>query len=616
MRKLLTTLLLAAAAAGLAAAQDANPPVSDAGVARLSLIRGEVSTQRGDAGDWTAGAINQPLLSGDAVATTDGARAEIQLDFADLVRLDANSQATLAAVNRSSLQVQVGQGLVEYVVLPGADAASEIDTPNVAIRPRGRGVFRIQVNSESETVVTARSGDADVSTPEGSASLHAGQSITVDGTEQAEYQITDAAPPDEFDRWNRSRDRQLADARSWSNANHYYTGVADLDGYGRWVMVPGYGMVWSPNMAPDWTPYSVGRWVWEPYYGWTWVSAEAWGWAPYHYGRWFYYQTGWVWWPGPVRLQPMYRPVWAPAYVAFVGFHVGDVSVGLGVGRIGWVPVGPADPYRPWWGGAPAARVNITEVTNVYTVTNVRVVAPLAPVGIAVRYSNLNRMATDPRIARAVVAVPADRFGAGVVVRERVNVTEVRQAQVFAGTLPVVPTRESLRVSDRAVNSAALPRAAVERPVRFAGTRVEPMARPSFEQQQTEVRAAIAGRPMPAANGNRFAAPAGRPEAAPGARPGFRRFGEGQPAAAGRPAEAGRPAAAENNPRNAAPPSPQRGAYNAGRVQPQGNPRPQAQAPSRHPNDPSWHRFSPQPQKNSGKKPQENKKDKRGGGWR
>jgi len=35
------------------------------GVARISLIQGDVSTQRGDTGDWAAAALNQPLVGGD-----------------------------------------------------------------------------------------------------------------------------------------------------------------------------------------------------------------------------------------------------------------------------------------------------------------------------------------------------------------------------------------------------------------------------------------------------------------------------------------------------------------------------------------------------------------------
>lgn len=554
MRKVMVTMTTLAAVLCLLAlsrlqAQDNQgnggaPPVSNAAVARLSLISGEVSTQRGAAsqdgnaqGDWTAGAINQPLLSGDGVATSGGSRAEVQLDYADLLRLSENSQATLANLTNSALQVQIGQGLADYVVLSRAGASSELDTPNVAIRPRGEGVFRVQVNSDSETVVIVRSGEADISTSDGSAVLHRGQMMTVDGTDQPEYQVVDAPGRDDWDHWNQNRDRQIADAHSWENANHYYTGVGDLDGYGRWVMAPGYGMVWTPAMDPGWTPYSVGRWVYEPYWGWTWVSSEPWGWAPYHYGRWFYYQTGWVWWPGPVRVQPYYRPVWAPAYVAFVGFHTGGVSVGVGFGRIGWVPVGPADPYRPWWGGAPATRVNvtnITNVTNVYNVTNVnnvRVVQPLAPVG-AVRYSNLQGIEHNPHLANAVVTVPASNFGRGEVRRETVTSQDMRQAQVLGGRLPVAPTRASYRANDREVSTTALPRAAVERPQHFAGSRPPAPAQRGFSEPAARPRFQSFDHPAPA--GERSAGPQrqfNQPETRPQSQPREARPQYKQPAA-------------------------------------------------------------------------------------
>ncbi|MGH9481826.1 MAG: DUF6600 domain-containing protein, partial [Terriglobales bacterium] len=536
-------------AAALAAAVVAqSPPVSDAGVARLSVVEGSVSTQRGSGSDWTAAAVNAPMLGGDSVATSDG-RAEVQLDFANLIRLDGNAQATIAGLTRSQIQIQVGQGLVNYVVLRNAESSAEVDTPNVAVHPHGPGDYRVQVNSDSESLVIVRSGQAEVSTPQGSTTLYQGQMITVEGTDNPQYQVADAPGRDGFDDWNQSRDRQEENAESWSHANHYYTGVNDLDAYGHWVFVPGYGQVWSPAEAGGWVPYSAGRWVSEPGWGWTWVSSEPWGWAPYHYGRWFYYQTGWVWWPGPVAVTPRYRPVWAPAYVSFVGLHVGGVSVGVGFGSVGWVPVGPADPYRPWWGGREASRVNVTNinVTNVnvtnVNVTNVRVVQPLMPVGEGrAQYSNLSRMSSDPHVAAAVVSVRSDQFGHGEVVRQRVSVNEIRQGQVMGGALPMQRTKESMRVSDRAVNVAALPRAATAPPQRFysaAGprpavarmSRNEYMAaRPEAARGENANRLAPAGgdnanRPGPARvdNASRPAPAAGNAAAA---RPGYQRFGD------------------------------------------------------------------------------------------
>ena len=60
----------------------AKPPAkTDQGVGRISMIHGEVSTQRGDSGTWSAAVLNQPVVNGDKVSTGAGGRAEVQLDY-------------------------------------------------------------------------------------------------------------------------------------------------------------------------------------------------------------------------------------------------------------------------------------------------------------------------------------------------------------------------------------------------------------------------------------------------------------------------------------------------------------------------------------------------------
>src|SRR6202034_4094545 len=162
---------------------DANAP----GVARVSYMKGDVSTQRGDTGDWVALTQNSPVSQGDKVATGQNSRAEFQLDYADILRLSNNATANITNLSRGSIQVQVGQGLASYSVLKGGEATAEIDTPNTAIRPSSEGEYRIQVNSDSETVITIRRGSADVSTPDGSTHVEQGQMITVEGTDNPQY---------------------------------------------------------------------------------------------------------------------------------------------------------------------------------------------------------------------------------------------------------------------------------------------------------------------------------------------------------------------------------------------------------------------------------------------
>ncbi|MGH9344274.1 MAG: FecR family protein, partial [Terriglobia bacterium] len=232
-------------------AQDNPAP----GVARVSVIDGNVSTQRGDTGDWSAATVNTPLEAGDSVSTAQNSRAEVQLDYADILRLAGQTDAKIASLSSGQIQVQVSQGLVDYTVLKGGNSQVEIDTPNVAVHPTEPGVYRIEVDSQSETRVTARRGKAEVSTPQGSAELDKGRMMMVEGGENPQYQITEAANNDDWDKWNDERNHQIEDAKSWQHDNSYYTGTADLDNYGRWEYVPGYDWCWTPYINAGWVPY-------------------------------------------------------------------------------------------------------------------------------------------------------------------------------------------------------------------------------------------------------------------------------------------------------------------------------------------------------------------------
>src|SRR4029077_21132327 len=104
-------------AAVLASAQSAPPPMSGQqsypqdqsypqadqqqtgpaqGAARISLLRGDVSTQRGDSGDWVAVTLNTPVMAGDRVSTSSTGSAELELDSANMLRLSGNAEADIA----------------------------------------------------------------------------------------------------------------------------------------------------------------------------------------------------------------------------------------------------------------------------------------------------------------------------------------------------------------------------------------------------------------------------------------------------------------------------------------------------------------------------------------
>jgi Family of unknown function (DUF6600)/FecR protein len=458
---------------------------NDPGVARVSFIHGGVTMQRGDSGDVSSVTLNTPLMAGDKISTGDASRTELQLDYANILRLDRNAEASIATLDKNRIQVQVGQGLASYSVLKGSEADVEIDTPNVSIHPVKEGRYRVQVNSDGETLVTVSEGEAQVSTSEGSTTVKKYQLITVRGVgTDAQYKVTEAPDGDDWDKWNRDRDSIIYNANAYQRTNRYYTGAGDLDANGTWTEVPDYGQVWVPQVDAGWAPYRAGRWVWEPYWGWTWVSYEPWGWAPYHYGRWFLWGGSWAWWPGPIY--PTYRPIWAPAYVSFFGFGGGvgfGIGFGFGFGSIGWLPIGPCDFFHPWWGGF---REHFG-VVGFDRIGGFR--EGIAPLHAGERFSNVRDVLSNDRLRAGVSGVPAESFGRGTTMARSVGAADLRNGRIMTGNLPVVPSRESLRASDRPVSSGAAARMSTQH--NFF-SKSAPAARPeSFSSQATRINQAI-----------------------------------------------------------------------------------------------------------------------------
>jgi uncharacterized protein DUF6600/FecR-like protein len=445
-------------------------PQNDPGAARISYLHGDVSTQHSDSSDWVAATLNTPVVSGDHVSTAQDARAEIQLDHANILRMSGQTTANVVSLTRNQMQVQVGQGLVNYDVLRNNDSGAEIDTPNVAIRPQmGEGSYRILVNSDNETIVDVRRGSAQISTPQGSTIVQHDQRITIQGNaDNAQYQVSGAPSRDDWDRWNGDRDNVIEKADSWRHTNPNYTGTQDLDAYGNWRYVPDYGDVWFPDDGPGWVPYRDGRWVYEPYYGWTWVSYEPWGWAPYHYGRWFVYGGNWGWWPGPVYAG--YYPVWAPAYVSFFGFGGGGWGFGFGFGfgggygNIGWLPCGPGDRFFPWYGRG-VTNVNVVNVTNINNINNINTIhnnfnGGMNPLrGGPHAFSNIQQASSDPRVRGGISSMKGSEFGHGRVPTQqsRIDAGSFQKASLMTGAHPVSPSHESFHPTDRQAAPSSIP---------------------------------------------------------------------------------------------------------------------------------------------------------------
>jgi hypothetical protein len=185
------------------------------------------------------------------------------------------------------------------------------------------------------------------------------------------------------------------------------------------------------------------------------------------------------------------RPIWAPAYVSFLGFGFGargfGFGLGFGFGSIGWLPLGPFDRAFPWWGHRNGYNaVSITNITNINNFN--RGPRPLGTV--PGRYtSNLQAALTNPNIRRAITTMPADQFGKGMVkgFGRGVDAATLRQGQMVRGTLPVVPTRASLMPGNRLASPSAIPSRAVNN-TRFYSKSPAPAAPESFNQRAAQIQ--------------------------------------------------------------------------------------------------------------------------------
>ncbi len=138
----------------------ADPPSR---VARLSVLRGDVSFSPAGEDDWHAASLNRPLVSGDKLYTDRDARAELDLGAAS-VRLDEGSSFSILDLDDRTAQLELTQGTLNlHVRKLYGDQRYEVDTPTLAFVISQPGEYRIDIGSRGDTTrVTVFDGAGEV----------------------------------------------------------------------------------------------------------------------------------------------------------------------------------------------------------------------------------------------------------------------------------------------------------------------------------------------------------------------------------------------------------------------------------------------------------------------
>ena len=358
-----------------ARAQDDDPPAQ---AGRLSIVNGSVSIQPAGGQDWSQASLNYPIGPGDRIFTDADGRAEIEVGRT-YVRIGPNSDVTFVDFSSDAITFGAAQGAL-HVRSRGLWEGQSlyVQTPSGTSAATGPADFRVDVYPDQQTAIfTTFDGNLYISgANDFGMDAPAGQALQLVGTNPVYPQWLQPASPDDLDNWSERRDAQIARSTSYQYVSPDAPGAEELDAYGQWQPGTEYGDMWFPTVQPGWAPYHNGHWVNREPWGWVWVEDEPWGYAPFHYGRWVSYHNRWGWIPGPREE----HAVWSPALVVFAG---GGQMGGGGISI--WFPLGPGEPYRPWYRCSPryVDRVNISNIretrvvhvqktyVNVVNVTNV-----------------------------------------------------------------------------------------------------------------------------------------------------------------------------------------------------------------------------------------------------
>ncbi len=315
-------------------------------VARVAYRSGPATYSRGDDPEnWQDVAVNVPLTLGDRVYTGKDGRLELETGGTRIF-IAPETQMTALDLRDDVRQLSVAVGTATFRVRRLADGeVFEVDTPNVSVTFRRPGKYRVDVDADGNTRFILFEGGALGVAAGGQIDLSQGDTMEVEGTDQPRYDLVAQPAQDRWDRWVEDRLRPRQEAVAAKYVSEEVVGAEDLDEDGSWEEIPEQGMAWTPRgVAAGWAPYTEGRWMWQDPWGWSWVGAERWGWAPYHYGSWTSWRNRWFWLPA-ARGERFVR--YSPARVVFAGGPPGHGAMG---GHVGWFPVGPREPFSPWWG--------------------------------------------------------------------------------------------------------------------------------------------------------------------------------------------------------------------------------------------------------------------------
>jgi hypothetical protein len=275
-------------------------------VVRLSAVQGEVKIDRNLGQGYEKAFLNLPITQGVKLQTRVDGRAEVEFEDGSTLRITPDAviefpQLSLrdSGAKVSVVRLQEGTAYVNFA--GGKDDEFTLTFAHEKVSLAQSAHLRIEMADVTATLAVFK-GDARVEGDSGTLAVGKNHTAKFDLADGDRSTLAKNVEPDPFDAWDKQQDQyhQQYATNSYSSYSPYAYGTSDLNYYGNFSTVPGYGTVWQPYFAgAGWDPFMNGAWAFAPGFGYGWVSGYPWGWTPYHYGSWVYLPSGgWAWQPG------------------------------------------------------------------------------------------------------------------------------------------------------------------------------------------------------------------------------------------------------------------------------------------------------------------------------
>jgi len=278
---------------------------SQARVVRLSDVQGDVQIDRNTGQGFEKAFLNLPLTQGVKLRTQEDGQAALEFEDGSTVRLAPKTTIELrqlllrdSGAKMSAVHVQEGTAYLNF--FGAKDDVLELTFARQKLILTQPAHLRIFVG-DVDAAVAVFKGEVGITGPAGTVEVTKDRTASFDLIDD-DYDLAEGIDEYPYDSWDKQQTRyqQQYSNNSYSKYSPYAYGTSDLNYYGSFFDLPGYGMLWQPYfIGAGWDPFMNGAWAFYPGFGYGWVSGYPWGWTPYHYGSWIFIPLyGWVWQPG------------------------------------------------------------------------------------------------------------------------------------------------------------------------------------------------------------------------------------------------------------------------------------------------------------------------------